>query len=103
MNIENLTSLAISACIYGGKEIMSVYNTDFGFELKKDNSPLTIADKNCNKKIEEILYDSKIPILSEEGKQLNYEERKNWKYLWIVDPLDGTKEFIKKMESLQLT
>ena len=96
MNIENLTSLAISACIYGGKEIMSVYNTDFGFELKKDNSPLTIADKKCNKKIEEILHDSKIPILSEEGKQLNYEERKNWKYLWIVDPLDGTKEFIKK-------
>ena len=96
MNIENLTSLAISACIYGGQEIMSVYNTDFGFELKKDNSPLTIADKKCNKKIEEILCDSKIPILSEEGKQLNYEERKNWKYLWIVDPLDGTKEFIKK-------
>ena len=54
---------------------MSVYNTDFGFELK-DNSPLTIADKNCNKKIEEILHDSKIPILSEEGKQLNYEEKK---------------------------
>ena len=52
MNIENLTSLAISACIYGGQEIMSVYNTDFGFELKKDNSPLTIADKNFNKKIE---------------------------------------------------
>ena len=96
MNIENLTSLAISACIYGGQEIMSVYNTDFDFELKKDNSPLTIADKKCNKKIEEILYDSKIPILSEEGKQLSYEERKNWKYLWIVDPLDGTKEFIKK-------
>ena len=96
MNIENLTSLAISAFIDGGKEIMSVYNTDFGFELKKDNSPLTIADKKCNKKIEEILHDSKIPILSEEGKQLNYEDRKNWKYLWIVDPLDGTKEFIKK-------
>ena len=76
MNIQNLTYLAIKSCISGGEEIMSVYNTDFGFELKKDNSPLTIADKNCNKKIEEILYDSKIPILSEEGKQLNYEERK---------------------------
>ena len=49
MNIENLTSLAISACIYGGQEIMSVYNADFDFELKKDNSPLTIVIRKLKK------------------------------------------------------
>lgn len=96
MNIQNLTYLAIKSCISGGEEIMSVYDTDFDFELKNDNSPLTIADKKCNKRIEEILSNSKIPILSEEGKKVSYSERKNWEYLWIVDPLDGTKEFIKK-------
>ena len=76
MNIENLTSLAISACICGGKEIMSVYNTEFDFELKNDNTPLTLADKKCNKKIEEILSNLKIPILSEEGKSTDFNDRK---------------------------
>ena len=96
MNIENLTLKAITACISGGAEIMSVYNTEFDFELKNDNTPLTLADKKCNKKIEEILSNLKIPILSEEGKPTDFNDRKKWKYLWIVDPLDGTKEFIKK-------
>ena len=96
MNIENLTLKAIIASLCGGAEIMSVYNTEFDFELKNDNTPLTLADKKCNEKIEEILENITIPILSEEGKSINYNERKKWKYLWIVDPLDGTKEFIKK-------
>jgi 3'(2'), 5'-bisphosphate nucleotidase len=55
-----------------------------------------LADKNANKIINKYLVKSKIPIISEENKILSYEERKNWKQCWIVDPLDGTKEFIKR-------
>ena len=65
-------------------------------EKKADNSPLTIADKAANKIIEEHLLETSISILSEEGKHTDYETRKRWKQFWLVDPLDGTKEFIKK-------
>lgn len=69
---------------------------DFGIEEKADNSPLTLADKAAHKCIVRHLEPTGIPVLSEEGKILPYEERKAWHRLWIVDPLDGTKEFIKK-------
>lgn len=89
--------IAIEAAIAGGEEIMRIYNSeDFQVEIKDDSSPLTIADKNANDKIMEFLIPTDIKIISEENKQLDYEERKNWKECWIVDPLDGTKEFIKK-------
>lgn len=88
--------LAIKAAIEGGKEILEVYNSDFDVEHKEDKSPLTEADKRAHLKIVSILTESNIPILSEEGKEISYEERKNWKNLWIVDPLDGTKEFVKR-------
>ncbi len=87
---------SINSAIEAGKEILKVYNSDFTFENKEDNSPLTLADKNAHKTIAKYLSDTPFPILSEEGKHVNYEERKNWKTLWIVDPLDGTKEFIKR-------
>ncbi len=89
--------IAIKAAIAGGEEIMRIYNSeDFQVEIKDDSSPLTIADKNANDKIMEFLIPSDIKIISEENKQLDYEDRKSWDACWIVDPLDGTKEFIKK-------
>ncbi len=87
---------AIEAAIEGGKAIMKVYATDFDVELKGDNSPLTIADKKCNDIINSYLEKTPFPIISEENNLIDYSERKNWKTCWIVDPLDGTKEFIKR-------
>ncbi len=76
---------------------MNIYNSgDFNVEEKEDNSPLTSADMASNEAINNYLKETDIPIISEENKQLEYEERKNWKKCWIVDPLDGTKEFIKR-------
>jgi len=88
---------AIEASIFGGKEILQVYKQDnYYIENKSDNSPLTIADKKSHEKICDILKITGIPILSEESKHIDYDVRKNWKKYWLVDPLDGTKEFIKK-------
>jgi 3'(2'), 5'-bisphosphate nucleotidase len=92
-----LLKLAIEASRVGSSEILSVYNsTDFGVESKSDNSPLTLADKKSHAVIVEILKQTGLPILSEEGKDIPYSERKNWNRFWMVDPLDGTKEFIKR-------
>ena len=91
------TSLAVKAAIQAGKEILDIYHSgDFEVEIKGDNSPLTKADKAAHKIITSFLEKSGIPILSEEGKSIPYETRKNWDQLWIVDPIDGTKEFIKR-------
>ena len=81
-----------------GSEIMKLYQTDFDIHLKKDDSPVTIADKNANYVIEKGLadLDFSIPILSEEGQDISYHSRKKWSHYWLVDPLDGTKDFIKK-------
>ncbi|MBI2471504.1 MAG: 3'(2'),5'-bisphosphate nucleotidase CysQ [Planctomycetes bacterium] len=94
LNILDVIRIAKTA----GDEILNVYTTDFCIEAKEDQSPLTIADKNSNDVIVDnlkTLYPD-IPILSEEGKSIPYEERKIWEYFWLVDPLDGTKEFIKR-------
>lgn len=96
--MKTLVELAIQASIEAGNEIMKIYSTaDFGVEMKSDNSPLTIADRAAHNVIMRFLSDSVIPVLSEEGDEITpYEERKGWKQCWIVDPLDGTKEFIKR-------
>ncbi len=96
-NISDLTEIAIKAAIKAGDEILDVYqNTDFDIEYKSDNSPLTLADKRAHKVIVEHLIPTNIPILSEEGKTIPFDERKSWEQFWLVDPLDGTKEFIKR-------
>lgn len=93
---ENLEK-AILASIEAGEAIMKVYGSnEFNIEIKDDNSPLTIADKNANDVINSYLITTRIPIISEENKQAPYSERKAWDTCWIVDPLDGTKEFIKR-------
>lgn len=97
INIKELTNLAKTASIDAGKAILEVYNSDdFGVELKGDNSPLTKADQKAHQIIVNHLAKIGYPILSEEGANIPFEERKNWEYYWLVDPLDGTKEFIKR-------
>ena len=88
---------ALRAALDGGKAILEVYETaDFGVEMKADDSPLTKADMQAHLEIVKELEKTGVPILSEEGKALTYEERSHWTWLWVVDPLDGTKEFIKR-------
>ena len=97
MKLSQNLKLAIDAAIQAGKKIIEIYNSDdFNLEYKLDDSPLTVADTASNKIIENILEASNISILSEEGNILDFNNRKNLKHLWVVDPLDGTKEFIKK-------
>jgi len=93
--LEQVIDIALSA----GKEVLKIYNSysNIDFSLKLDGSPLTLADKISN----EIILDgiksiSNYPIISEENKEIPYEIRKNWEKFWLVDPLDGTKEFLKK-------
>lgn len=89
--------LAITAALESGKKILKIYNSkDFDVKLKSDKSPLTKADIESHNIIVSYLESSKIPILSEEGKNISFNIRKKWKKLWIVDPIDGTKEFIKR-------
>lgn len=93
----NHLNLIILASLEAGKAIMDIYRTgDFDVDMKSDLSPLTKADLASNDIIVKYLQSTSIPVLSEEGKDIPFSERKNWKHLWIVDPLDGTKEFIKK-------
>ena len=95
--MEQIYLKAITAAIQAGAEILKVYYSDnFQIEVKGDNSPLTKADISAHNKIMEYLVKTDIPVLSEEGIDIPYIERKNWHKLWIVDPLDGTKEFIKR-------
>lgn len=96
---KNILYTAIQAALAAGAEIMSVYtdpNADFEIEKKADNSPLTIADRKSHAVIAQALAGTPYPLLSEEGAKIAPEERQQWKELWIVDPLDGTKEFIKR-------
>lgn len=93
--LEKVKIIAVQA----GEIIMEVYNSaDFSISVKSDNSPLTIADKKANDVICASLMNLNpvIPIISEENKEIPYEERKDFHYCWMVDPLDGTKEFIKR-------
>jgi 3'(2'), 5'-bisphosphate nucleotidase len=104
INIQDIIHIAKQA----GEAIMTIYQKDFDVEYKADQSPLTEADKAAHNIIVEGLESQElptthhslltqtIPILSEEGKHLPYEERKHWECFWLVDPLDGTKEFVKK-------
>lgn len=94
IDIKKLVSIAQEA----GDVIMDIYAKDFKVEYKEDQSPLTDADTAAHNLISQKLteYWPEIPILSEEGKTLPYSQRNTWQSLWIVDPIDGTKEFIKK-------
>lgn len=97
MNLDQLLHTAITASLKAGAKILDIYeNEDFDVDFKSDDSPLTKADTASHHIIMSYLEKTGIPVLSEEGKGIAYETRKDWEYLWIVDPIDGTKEFIKK-------
>ena len=92
-----LLNTAITAALEAGKIILEIYHSkEFDVEIKGDKSPLTKADTASHNVITSFLTKTNIPVLSEEGKTIPYEERKDWSQLWIVDPIDGTKEFIKR-------
>jgi len=99
---DKLILTTILAAKRAGEAILEVYDSDFAVEQKDDKSPLTLADKRSHEIIENVLEqtvtanNSTVPILSEEGKEIPYDERIKWEYFWLVDPLDGTKEFIKR-------
>ena len=88
--------IAVKAALDAGKVIMEVYDTAFDVEIKDDKSPLTEADKRANDVINSYLKQTEFPIISEENKLIDYSERKEWDSCWVVDPVDGTKEFIKR-------
>lgn len=94
IDLNRLLEISLAA----GKEIMAVYGQELAVEAKVDDSPLTIADQRSHHVIDAGLKSAypEIPVLSEEGSEISYEERKNWQRFWLVDPLDGTKEFIKQ-------
>lgn len=94
IDLKELLEISLSA----GKEIMAVYGQELVVESKADDSPLTIADQRSHRVIEAGLKRAypDIPVLSEEGSEIAYTERKSWQRFWLVDPLDGTKEFIKR-------
>jgi 3'(2'), 5'-bisphosphate nucleotidase len=100
MTITNeLIETAVAAAIDAGRQVMEVYGTEsFSVETKADTSPLTEADTRSHTVIAQQLASAtpEIPVLSEEGIHLPFADRRHWRTLWIVDPLDGTKEFIRR-------
>ena len=92
--ITNLVEISISA----GKEIMNIYSSSINYSIKNDGSPLTLADTKSHNFIVDSSkkLDPAIPIISEEGKKIPFHDRSNWSHFWLIDPLDGTKEFINR-------
>ncbi|MBQ9962771.1 MAG: 3'(2'),5'-bisphosphate nucleotidase CysQ [Alistipes sp.] len=93
---EYLLPQCYNAAVKAGAAIMKVYKSDdYDINLKSDHTPITIADRLAHNTIKECLGPTRIPVLSEEGREMLYDERRNWEMFLLVDPLDGTKEFIK--------
>lgn len=96
--IDYLIVEAYNAAIRAGAKINEIYTEyeDFYVSLKSDSTPITIADREAHRIIKHHLATTRIPLLSEEGRDLFYDERRGWDLFWLVDPLDGTEEFIKR-------
>lgn len=94
--LQYFAELALRATLKASAAIMETYQKSFRVEIKDDGSPITDADKKANDIIFEFLSKTHIPIISEETPVVSYAERRQWEYLWVVDPLDGTKEFVDK-------
>lgn len=100
--LRELADIAIEAAINASREIITIYHRSFHQEIKEDGSPVTEADLASSKIIQSILDISSIPIIGEELENSSYDERSNWVQTWIVDPLDGTKEFIKRNDEFAI-
>jgi len=94
IDLEKIVAIAESA----GQAILEIYNRDFDIQQKDDKSPLTEADLAAHRLIVDALegLEPRLPVLSEESAGVPYAERSSWSRYWLVDPLDGTKEFIKR-------
>lgn len=94
---EYLLAQMFNAAVRAGAAILKIYHNrdQYAISLKNDRTPITEADRAAHKIIRECLGPTRIPILSEEGREMLYDERRNWELFWLVDPLDGTVEFIK--------
>ncbi|MDH5395395.1 MAG: 3'(2'),5'-bisphosphate nucleotidase CysQ [Gammaproteobacteria bacterium] len=97
-DLKELLNPVIQIAYQAGKEIMEIYDAGFSIEEKSDNTPVTEADKAANRVIENGLREltPHLPILTEETHPTPYSERKKWPRYWLIDPLDGTREFIKR-------
>jgi len=98
LNLEYLCQNAISIARIAGKKILEIYDSKYTIENKQDNTPLTTADLAADKIIRNALREltPEIPILTEESETIPFEIRQQWSRYWLVDPLDGTREFIKR-------
>jgi 3'(2'), 5'-bisphosphate nucleotidase len=95
---EYLVPKAYNAALRAGAAILEVYGRsrdDYEVNLKRDQTPITLADRLAHGAIKDYLGPTHIPLLSEEGREMRFDERRDWEMFWLVDPLDGTKEFIK--------
>lgn len=104
MEIKKLLSEVILLAKEAGREILKYYKTDFAISAKEDNSPVTIADLASHQIIITSLNQltPDIPVLSEESASISFEERKKWRTYWLIDPLDGTKEFIEQNDEFTI-
>lgn len=98
MEPDKLIQPVIEISARAGERILEIYNTEFEVETKDDKSPLTAADRASHETIVAALHalTPEIPILSEESAAIDWDERSAWAEYWLIDPLDGTKEFIKR-------
>lgn len=102
MDRDDLLATAVRASVLAGRATLEVYRSEIEVEYKQDRSPLTVADKRSHEIIVAHLKPTGIPILSEEGRDIPPAERRRWRRLWIVDPLDGTKEFVKRLDEFTI-
>lgn len=94
MDYHVLLEVAMRASLEAGKAILDVYQSRYDVQFKADQSPVTAADLAAHRVLVELLSATDIPVLSEEGSSVDYAIRSTWEYYWLIDPLDGTKEFI---------
>ena len=100
--LQTLLADVVYIAVQAGVPIMHIYQSDFNVRYKADASPVTAADLESNKMIRSALEElslgahPRLPVLSEESASVNYSRRKSWSMFWVVDPLDGTKEFIDR-------
>jgi 3'(2'), 5'-bisphosphate nucleotidase len=95
-DLSDLVTAAIDAALAAGRAILEVYAGPIAVERKDDQSPLTEADRRAHRAIAGVLAATGLPVLSEEGRALPADERRRWDRYWLVDPLDGTKEFVRR-------
>ncbi|WP_110641175.1 3'(2'),5'-bisphosphate nucleotidase CysQ [Salinicola sp. CPA57] len=95
---ETLRQALLAGVVDAGERVLEIYAQDFSVETKADDSPLTQADLAAHRSLSDLLerLTPEIPMLSEESEEIAFETRRQWSRYWLVDPLDGTKEFIRK-------